>query len=58
MPQQGKVDISNLYPGLDPSQMDEARENLEAFLGIVFRISERQAKDLPADPVTEPVKVH
>jgi hypothetical protein len=40
MPQQGKVDISNLYPGLDPSQMDQARENLEAFLGIVFRISE------------------
>ena len=57
MPHQGKVDISNLYPGLDPSQMDLARENLEAFLGIVFRISERQAKDVPPEPIAEPVRV-
>jgi hypothetical protein len=33
MPQQGKVDISNLYPGLDPWQMDQAHENLDEWLG-------------------------
>ncbi len=49
MPQQGKVDISVLYPGLDPDKLDEARENLERFLGVIFRISERQPKDVPPE---------
>ena len=56
MPREGKVDLNGLFPGLDPSKRDEVRENLERFLGIVFRISERQAKDMPADPVAEPRK--
>jgi hypothetical protein len=49
MPQEGKVDLSDLYPGLDPEQLDQARENLEAYLGVIFRISERQAKDGPPE---------
>jgi hypothetical protein len=40
-----------------PSQLDEARENLEQFLGVIFRISERQAKDVPPEAVAEPVKI-
>jgi hypothetical protein len=47
MPQEGKVDLSGLFPGLDPSQLDEARANLEAYLGIIFRIAERQARHTP-----------
>jgi hypothetical protein len=51
MPLEGKVDVSNLYPGLDPEQLDQARINLENYLGVIFRISERQAKDVPPAPV-------
>ena len=47
MPQEGKVDLSDLFPGLDPSQLDEAKANLEAYLGVIFRIAERQAKHTP-----------
>jgi hypothetical protein len=57
MPQEGKVDLSDLYPGLDPEQLDHARQNFESYLGVIFRINERQAKDVPPEPVADPVKV-
>lgn len=57
MPQQGKVDLSDLYPSLSPEELDQAEDNLRQYLGVIFRISERQAKDVPADPVAEPVRV-
>lgn len=49
---QGKVDLSDLYPGLDPEQLNQAEQNLRDYLGIIFRISERQAKgkeDVPPE---------
>jgi hypothetical protein len=42
MPKEGKVDLSDLYPGLDPEQLDQAEENLRRYVGVIFRISERQ----------------
>lgn len=45
-----------MFPRLDLSDMDVARENVEEFLGMIFRISGRQAKDVPREPITEPVK--
>jgi hypothetical protein len=57
MPQEGKVDLSGLFPGLDPTELDQARENLEEYLGVIFRISERRAKDVPSEPVAEPIRV-
>jgi hypothetical protein len=57
MPQEGKVDFSGLFPGIDPSQLDEAQVNLERYLVVIFRISERQAKDVPPEAVADPVTV-
>ena len=42
MPLDDKVDLGSLFPGLDPSKMAQAREILERYLGIIFRISERK----------------
>lgn len=56
MPKQGKVDISKLCPGLDPRDLDQARVNLERYLGVIFRISDRQARDVPPEPVAEVVR--
>jgi len=41
MPLDDEVDLSGLFPGLDPSKVGEARENLERYLGVIFRVSER-----------------
>jgi hypothetical protein len=57
MPQEGKVDLSGLLPGLDPSKLDEAEANLEAYLGVVFQSSDRKAREVPSAPVAEPVVV-
>ncbi len=50
-----QIDLSGLYPGLDPDQLEQARVNLERYLGVIFRISERQARDIP--PEAAAVKV-
>jgi hypothetical protein len=39
MPQEGKVYLSGLFPGLDPSQLDQPEENLRQYLGVISRIS-------------------
>jgi hypothetical protein len=50
MPKKGTVDLSDLYPGLDPEQLEEARVTLGSYLGVIFRISEGKAKDFPPAP--------
>jgi len=49
MPLEGKVDISDLFPDLDPEQLEEARVNLKRYLGVIFRISERYTKQMTTD---------
>jgi hypothetical protein len=60
MPKEGNIDLSGLYPGLDPEQLDQAEENLRRYIGVIFRISERQDKgrtDVPPEAVAESVAV-
>jgi len=57
MPLEGNVDLSGLYPGLTPEELEKVHLWYQQYLGIIFRISERQAKDVPPEAVAEPVKV-
>src|SRR5436305_14668847 len=51
---EGKPLLSKLYPELDPEQLKEAAENLDHYVALVLRISERvrQGRTVHAESAT------
>ena len=45
MPEQVRPEIGDLYPHLSGAEQQEAKENLDRYIGVVLRIHERIQRD-------------